>query len=95
MRLVFLSIWPKLNTPVGQVETHAEQRTHSGSCMAWPLLAKLITSMPWWHTLVQLLQLMHLSLSAKILKRLKRAYICIKADSGQANRHQTRPENLK
>lgn len=37
---------PKERTSVGQLWTHAEQRTHWGSSMGVPLLAKAMTSMP-------------------------------------------------
>ena len=65
--------WPKVRTPVGQDWTQALHLTHWGSCIARPLLAKFMTSMPWWQTLVQTLQEMHFFLSARMRKRLKRA----------------------
>ena len=58
-----------LSTPVGQLCTHAEQRTHWGSSIGSPLLAKLMMSMPWWQTDVQTLHEMHFFLSAKMRKR--------------------------
>ena len=67
------STWPNCNTPVGHDCTQALQRTHSGSAIGKPLLAKFMTSMPWWHTEVQTLQEMHFFLSARMRKRLKRA----------------------
>jgi len=57
---------PNVSTPVGQLCTQAEQRTHSGSSIGIPLFAKFITSMPWWQTEVQTLHEMHLDFSAKI-----------------------------
>ena len=62
-----------MSTPVGQEWTHAEQRTHSGSCIGSPLFAKLMTSIPWWQTDVQTLHEMHFFLSGTIAKRLNRA----------------------
>ena len=41
--------------------------------MGIPLLAKFMTSMPWWQTLVQTLQLMHLDFSEMMRNWLKRA----------------------
>jgi TolB-like protein len=67
------STCPNVSTPVGQAWTHAEQRTHSGSCIGLPRLAKLMTSMPWWQIEVQALHEMHFFLSDTIAKRLKRA----------------------
>src|SRR5215471_10991287 len=86
---------PKDRTPVGHICTQAEQRTHSGSCIGSPLLAKLMMSMPWWQTEVQTLQEMHLDFSAKMRNFEKRVYTCMRAARGHANRHQTRPENQK
>ena len=54
---------------MGQDWTQAEQRTHSGSSIGRPLLAKFMMSIPWWQTDVQTLQEMHLDFSAKIRKR--------------------------
>src|SRR5712691_6664340 len=70
---LFRSISPKESTPVGQDCTHALHRTHSGSAIGMPLLAKFITSIPWWQTDVQTLQEMHFFLSARMRKREKRA----------------------
>ena len=86
---------PKDSTPVGQLWTHALQRTHSGSAIGRPLFAKLMTSMPWWQTEVQTFHEMHFFLSAKMRKRPTRATTCIQAASGQKKRHQTRPLNQK
>src|SRR5213080_2267888 len=73
-----LPTMPKLRVPVGQLCTHAEQRTHSGSRMGSPLLAKLMMSMPWWQTDVHTLQEMHFFLSAKIRNFVNaRAYRCM------------------
>ena len=58
---------------MGQAWTHAEQRTHSGSRIGMPRLAKLITSIPWWQIDVQAPHEMHFFLSGTIAKRLKRA----------------------
>src|SRR5262249_61649393 len=62
----FASKRPNASVPVGHICTQAEQRTHSGSCIGRPLLAKLMMSMPWWHTGVQTLQEMHLDFSGKM-----------------------------
>lgn len=64
---------PNWSTLVGQLWTQAEQRTHCGSCIGRPRLAKLMTSVPWWQTDVQTLHEMHFFLSATIAKRLKLA----------------------
>ncbi len=56
---------PKVSTPVGHICTQAEQRTHSGSCIGRPLLAKLMMSIPWWQTDVQTLHEMHLDFSGE------------------------------
>ena len=58
---------------MGQLWTQAEQRTHSGSFMGSPLLAKFMMSIPWWQTDVQTLQEMHFFFSARMRKRLNRA----------------------
>ena len=65
--------WPNWSVPVGQTSTQAEQRTHSGSTIGRPRLAKLITSMPWWHEAVQALHEMHRAFSGTMAKRLNRA----------------------
>ena len=64
---------PNDRTPVGHSWTHAEQRTHCGSAIGSPLLAKLMMSMPGWQTLVQTLHEMHFDFSAKMRNRENRA----------------------
>ena len=41
------STYPKVSTPVGHDCTQAEHRTHSGSAIGNPLLAKFMMSIPW------------------------------------------------